>query len=78
MPRWRWLRERDQRLRSGTLEELGADIAYCKQRASLSKLKSHLKTWEQRRAEAEAAVTERFGEDALDSLEGTSRAWGNR
>jgi hypothetical protein len=76
--RWRWLRERDQRLKSGTLEELTADIFYCRERGDRSKLKSQIKTWEQRRAEAEAAVIERFGEKALDAFEGGSRAWGKK
>ena len=78
MPRWQWLRGRAHRLQTGTLEELRADIAYCEQRANLAKLKAGVKTWRNRRAEAEAAVIERFGEEALDSLVGNSRAWGKR
>lgn len=73
MSRWNWLRNRPQRLQSGTLDELIRDIAYCRQREQLAKLKSHVKTWRQRRAEAESSVMERFGEEALSEHFGGSR-----
>ena len=65
MSRWNWLDNRPQRLRTGPLSELLDDIAYCIQREQLSALKSHVKTWRGRRQEAESAVVERFGEQAL-------------
>ena len=74
MPRWNWLKHRPQRLESGTLDELIQDIEYCRQREETATLKSHMKTWRQRRAEAESSVVERFGEEALSQRFGSSRA----
>lgn len=78
MSRWKWLRERDERLKTASLQELAADIAYCRHRARHATLKSQAKTWEDRRAEAEDAIRTRFGEDALDRILGSSRAWGRK
>ena len=78
MSRWKWLQEREKRLSSGSLNELLADIAYCRQREQLPELKSNVKAWKQRRAEAESAVIERFGEGALEAAFGASRAWGKQ
>jgi hypothetical protein len=74
MPRWNWLKDRPQRLESGTLEQLIQDIDYCRQREEIATLKSHIKTWRQRRTEAESSVMERFGEEALSTRCGSSRA----
>lgn len=74
MPRWNWLSQRSKRLESGVLPDLFQDIEYCRQREQLATLKSHIKTWRARRAEAETAVIERFGEDALSAQFGSSRA----
>jgi hypothetical protein len=74
MPRWNWLKHRSRRLESGTLDELTQDIEYCRHREEIATLKSHVKTWRQRRAEAESSVVERFGEEALSNRFGSSRA----
>jgi hypothetical protein len=74
MSRWNWLKHREERLRSGSLDDLIADINYCRQREQLARLKSHIKTWRKRRAEAESSVIERFGEDVLSAYFGSSRA----
>jgi hypothetical protein len=66
MSRWSWLKNREQKLKSGSLEDLYADIEYCRTREKIAKLKSSVKTWQQRRAEAEKAVAERFGEEVLE------------
>jgi hypothetical protein len=65
MSRWKWLDDRPHRLAEGTLGDLLADVSYCQQRQELSALASHVKTWRTRRKEAEAAIVERFGEEAL-------------
>ena len=65
MPRWSWLKNREQKLKSGELEALLADINYCREREKIAKLKSGVKVWQQRRREAEKVIIERFGEDAL-------------
>lgn len=78
MSRWSWLNDRPKRLEAGSLEELYADIDYCRSREEIAKLKSHIKTWRQRRTEAEKAVIERFGEEALESRYGSSRAWNSK
>lgn len=78
MSRWSWLKNRPKRLKSGSLEELYSDIDYCRKREEITKLRSHIKTWRQRRAVAEKAVIERFGEEALEARYGSSRAWNNR
>lgn len=65
MSRWPWLKDRTQRLKFGTLEQLYADLDYCRWRENLSTLKSHLKSWEKRRLEVEKVIVERFGEEAL-------------
>lgn len=72
MSRWNWLKDRPLRLQSGALPELLQDIAYCKQREQLSELKQHVKTWRARRKEAEIAVVERFGEEALSTKNGNA------
>jgi hypothetical protein len=74
MSRWNWLKHREERLQSGSLDDLVADINYCRQREQLATLKSHIKTWRKRRAEAESSVIERFGEDVLSARFGSSRA----
>lgn len=53
---------------------LKPDIEYCRQREDLATLKSHAKKWRARRAEAEAAVIARFGEEALSASDGNTRA----
>jgi hypothetical protein len=78
MSRWNWLKDRPRRLESGSLEELYQDIDYCRTREELAKLRSHIKMWRQRRAEAEKAVIERFGEESLESRYGSSRAWSSK
>jgi hypothetical protein len=65
MPRSDWLRHREQRLATGTLEELLKDLALCRSRERLASMKSHLKSWRQRRLEIEEAITDRFGEEIL-------------
>ena len=52
-------------MKSGSLEDLYADMEYCRTGEKIAKLKPSVKTWQQRRAEAEKAVAERFGEEAL-------------
>jgi len=74
MPHWNWLKHRPERLRSGTLAELIRDIGYCRQREEIATLKSHIKTWRKRRAEAESSVMERFGEEELSKHFGSHRA----
>jgi len=74
MSRWNWLKHRQERLQSGSLDDVLADINYCRQRKQLATLKSHIKTWRKRRAEAESTVIARFGEDALSAQLGSSRA----
>jgi len=78
MSRWNWLKDRPKRLESGSLEELCRDIDYCRTREELAKLRDRIKTWRQRRAEAEKAVIERFGEEPLESRYGSSRAWSSK
>jgi hypothetical protein len=78
MSRWSWLKDRPKRHKTGSLEELYSDIDYCREREELAKLRSHIKTWRQRRAEAEEAVIERFGEEALQVRYGSSRAWSSK
>lgn len=65
MSRWDWFRGREQRLATGTLEELLKDLAHCQSREQLATLKLHKKTWRTRRNEVESAISERFGDGAL-------------
>ncbi len=65
MPRWSWLKDRDQKLKSGTLEDLLSDINYCREREKIAKLKWGVTIWQRRRRETENVIIERFGEDAL-------------
>lgn len=72
--RWNWLNRRPQRLQSGSMAEVLQDIQYCRQREQLASLKSHVKTWRARRAEAEEAFIDRFCEEVLSAHVGSSRA----
>lgn len=53
-------------MKFGSLEDLHANIEYCRTREKIAKLKPSVKTWQQRRTDAEKAVAERFGEEALE------------
>ena len=66
MSRWSWLKDREQKLKYGSLADLHAHIEYCRTREKIAKLKSSVRTWQERRAEAEKAVAERFGEEVLE------------